>query len=136
MPERSDVYAYFWIEGFDSAAEVTAEMAMAPSRVQSIGDPLPSGRLVQRSTWELSSPIARGDTLIQDHLAALVEVLEKRPEAVRALVSRYSAGINCVGYYYGSNPGLHLSRELIERLSALELSVDFDLYNHGADPAP
>lgn len=35
--------------------------------------------------------------------------------------------------YYGSNPGLHLSAELIKRLATLDLSVDFDLYNYAED---
>lgn len=59
-----------------------------------------------------------------------------RTVVVHSLVLRYSAGINCVGYFYGANPGLHLSADLLGRIAALRLAVDFDLYNYGEEDAP
>jgi hypothetical protein len=136
MAERSDVYAYFWVEGFDCGCEdITTQMKIAPSRVQQVGDVLPSGRAAQANRWELLSPLARGENLLQQYLEALVGVLEPRAHVIQTLASRYSAGINCVGYYYGSNPGLHFSASLIERIAALKVAVDFDLYNYGEEDA-
>lgn len=81
---------------------------------------LPSGRTAQANGWELRSPLARGENLLHEYLEALVSVLEHRAHVVRSLASRYSAGINCVGYFYGSNPGLHLSACLIERIAGTQ----------------
>lgn len=137
MAERRDVYAYFWVEGFDCSCEaITEQLQMAPSKTHGAGDPRRSGQPRQTNSWELLSPLARGENLIQEYLDALLPLLEARAPVVQDLASRYSAGINCVGYFYGSNPGLHLSSQLIARIAALKLSVDFDLYNYGEDDAP
>jgi hypothetical protein len=137
MTERRDVYAYFWVEGFDCTCEdITSQMQIAPSRVRKVGDIRPSGQVVKLNFWEILSPLARGENLIQEYLDALLSLLEKRAAVIHSLVSRYTTGISCVGYFYGANPGLHLSAELINRLAALQIAVDFDLYNYGEEDAP
>lgn len=85
--------------------------------------------------WELLSPLPRGGGLLQAYLESLVCLLEPVAAAVRELASEYSAGINCVGYYYGSNPGLHLSSDLLVRIAALHVPVDFELYNYSSSDA-
>ena len=131
MAERSDVYSYFWSEGFDCPCEdITAQMQLTPSRTAKKGMLRANGLVEKRDFWEFHSPLQRGEHLIQESLEALLPVLESRFEDILNLSSRYRVGINCVGYYYGSNPGLHLAAELIQRISALQLSVDFDLYNY------
>jgi hypothetical protein len=62
------------------------------------------------------------------HLEALLAIIEPKAAAIRSLQSKHEVGINCVGYFYGENPGFHLSRDLIARLYALSLEIDFDLY--------
>ena len=135
MAERSDVYAYFWVEGPVPAAEITSKMGIEPTEISVAGEKSRSGRISQRNSWELRSPLGRGDHLLQECLEALVPLLEARASTVKQLVESCSIGINCVGYYYGSNPGLHLSAELIARLAALGLPVDFDLYNYAGEDA-
>ena len=136
MSERRDVYAYFWIQGFDDPPEdISTLMAVTPSRVERVGESRWFGALATMNRWELLSPLNRGEHLLQDYLEALLPILEARASVVRSLASLYSAGINCVGYFYGSNPGLHLSASLIKRLAELELAVDFDLYNCGEESA-
>ena len=134
MAERRDVYAYFWVEGFDCACEdISEQLNLAPSTVRKIGDLRPSGQVVRTNCWQFLSPLARGESPIQEYVEVLLAVLERQSAVVRSLASRYSAGINCVGYFYGGNPGLHLSASLIERIAALRLPVDFDLYNYNED---
>jgi Domain of unknown function (DUF4279) len=131
MPERSDVYAYFWVQGFTcSPEEVTALLGFTPSSLEAVRTAerkvLPS----HPNMWLRQSSVPRGDSLLQDHLEGLLQILEPHREAVVSFASKGQAGINCVGYYYGANPGLHLSASLLARLTALELPVDFDLYNY------
>jgi hypothetical protein len=136
MAERSDVYTYFWVEGFpDQCETITAQMRLTPSEVRRAGEALPFGKIAETNLWKFHSPLPRGEHLIQESLEALLSVLEERSEVVGPFASRHSAGINCVGYFYGSNPGLSLSANLVERLAALRLAVDFDLYNYAEEDA-
>lgn len=134
MPEHSDVYAYFWVEGYVvSHADISARLNLTPTSTSSVGEKGRCGPPSQANSWELLSPLARGEGLLQDYLDSLLCLLEANAAAVRELTSDCSAGINCVGYYHGANPGLHLSATLLARLAALNLPVDFDLYNYGPD---
>jgi hypothetical protein len=131
MPERSDVYAYFWVQGFTcSTEEVTTLLGFTPSSVEAIRTANVELHPSRPNMWIHQSPVPRGESLVQDQLEGLLQVLEPHREAVISFASKGQAGINCVGYYYGSNPGLHLSAALLARLAALELPVDFDLYNY------
>jgi hypothetical protein len=131
MSERADVYAYFWVQGYECQHEViSSQLKLTPTSVQSVGDLKKHGPPAKFNSWEFLSPLTRGENLLQEYLESLLQVLEPNAEAVREIAARYSAGINCVGYYFGSNPGLHLSASLLARLSALQVAVDFDLYNY------
>lgn len=130
MSESSKTYAYFFVSEFDcSVQEITKLMGVSPTKSCNKGAPGAHVDTLPRSIWELHSTLARGEMPLQDHVENVLMVLEKRPEIVAKLGQQYTAGINCVGYYYSANPGLHLSAELIKRVAALDLSLDFDLYN-------
>lgn len=46
----------------------------------------------------------------------------------------YSAGIQVVAIFHNANTmpgGVHLKKEYIRRIAALDLSIDFDLYAEG-----
>lgn len=136
MRERTDVYAYFWVEGYScSHDDMSARLGLTPTSTRSIGDAGRYGPPAKSNCWKLLSPLPRGEDFLQDYLESLLALLEPHVAVVRRLSSECSAGINCVGYYYGSNPGLHLSASLLARLAALHVPVDFDLYNYGGDDA-
>lgn len=136
MPERTDAYAYFWVQGYaDSPDVISARLRLTPTSTQCVGDIGRYGPPAKFNRWELLSPLARGEGLLQDYIESLLSLLELNASAVRELASEYSAGINCVGYYYGSNPSLHMSAALLARLAALQVPVDFDLYNYGEEDA-
>jgi hypothetical protein len=109
-------------------------LKIAPSEVKRIGEK--STRPIQRDWWTLISPLPRGESFLQDHIEALLKVLEPKALELSSLGEKCSFGINCVGYYYGANPGLGLSAALIRRLAALGLGIDFDLYNYAETDAP
>jgi hypothetical protein len=136
MTERTDAYAYFWVEGYTASPnEISARLDLTPTSMRRIGDVGRNGPPATSNSWRLLSPLARGDRLLQDYIEGLLSLLEPRASAVCELAAQYSVGINCVGYYYGSNPGLHLSSSLLARLAALRVAVDFDLYNYGEEDA-
>jgi hypothetical protein len=136
MSERSDVYAYFWVQGYaDQHSEISERLRLTPTSTRTIGEIGPYGQAATSNSWQLLSPLPRGESSLQDYLEALLDLMEPRALVVRELVSQHSVGINCVGYYYGANPGLHLSAHLVARLAALNVPIDFDLYNYGEDDA-
>jgi hypothetical protein len=131
MTERTDVYAYFWVQGFKcTPEELSATLGFSPTSIESVRVAPGGGKPDTSYMWLRQSPLPRGDTLIQDHIEALLEVLEPHHDAVASTAKICDVGINCVGYYYGTNPGLHLSASLVARLATLNLPVDFDLYNY------
>ena len=131
MTAQTDVYAYFWIEGYTcSANEISARLQLTPTSIESVGDIRRNGIPAKFNSWKLLSPLDRGEGFLQEYLDSLLGLLEPRSKIIRELAAQYSAGINCVGYYYGSNPGLHLSAALFAHLAALQVPVDFDQYNY------
>jgi hypothetical protein len=76
-----------------------------------------------KSSLPISSPV-------EEHLEALLLVLESRAKAIATLLNVYQAeaGLNCAIYYENFTPGIHLSRSITRRTAALGLYVDLDLY--------
>jgi hypothetical protein len=124
-----NTYAYFYVREFDGEAErVTELLQLTPTRTWKKGEPGPGNRPRKFSTWELHSSLPRTEIFQDSHLAVLLEVLEGRREQVLQLASKYKCGLQGVGYYRNENPGFHMDSQLISRIAAFGLSVDFDLY--------
>ena len=71
---------------------------------------------------------------LKDKLNKLLDFLESDKSGVASLVEKANGYIQVAIYYhYGSSSlgGIHLNRELMKRLSALNLELDFDLYAEG-----
>lgn len=107
--------------------EITSEMGMEPSEAYNKGDQATYGPS-KFSFWQLLSPLPEGDLFLDEHLDALLPILETRAREIKNISDRYKVGINCVGYFRDVNPGFHLSADMIKRVSDLRLSIDFDLY--------
>ena len=52
----------------------------------------------------------------------------KKKEAIKKLKEKYDVGINCVGYYNDTNPGFHMSEELIKSCATLGISIDLEIF--------
>ena len=81
------------------------------------------------NVWQLNSslPISAH---VEEHIEALLSLLELRAEAIATLMSFHQAeaGINCAIYYEDFTPGIHLSQNITKRIAALGLYIDLDLY--------
>jgi Domain of unknown function (DUF4279) len=77
---------------------------------------------------EITQPKTNIGNFIDSHIDAILELIEPKLELVKELTTKYTVGINCVGYYTNANPGFHLSKPLIQRVAGLGLWIDFDLY--------
>ncbi|NHC08724.1 DUF4279 domain-containing protein [Pseudomonas stutzeri] len=124
-----DTYAYFYVRDFEGKAEqVTDLLKLTPTRTWMKGELGPANRPRKFSNWELQSSLPRTEAFQDRHLVTLLEALEGRREQILEAVSKYKCGLQGVGYYTNENPGFHMDSQLISRIAALGLSVDFDLY--------
>jgi hypothetical protein len=81
----------------------------------------------RESAWILSSPLDKSENLAK-HLKWLLDRLEPKAVAVRALWEKYRVDIFC-GFSSGSGQGgFALYPETLARLAKLGIPVGFDLY--------
>lgn len=124
-----DTYAYFYVREFDGPAETISNLLeIVPTSTWLKNELSPRGRPRKFSNWEIHSPLPRSEVFQDRHLVALVEILESKREGVIQAISKFKCGLQCVGYYTNENPGFHMDAELIFRIAAFGLPVDFDLY--------
>ena len=124
----------------DDPQVVTDFLGIAPTKAWAPGTPMPGkagerGAVWRYGRWELASP-AGGGAGIAEQLAALLPLLEARADALAEARRRYRVGLACVAYFREVNPGFHLDAEVVARVAALGLSLDFDLYCLGACDEP
>lgn len=110
---------------------VTNLICLAPTKSWLVGDPIFNHPTATRSNtkWEFESPLPL-ESDVEDHIEALLSVLEENVEGVSKAVEHFSAEIRCTIYYYENscNQGFNLSENVIARIAKLGLSIDFDLY--------
>jgi hypothetical protein len=67
-------------------------------------------------------------------LKKMLTFLEQDVDGVRALVDKARGYVQITSVFHNGNTslsGLHLDKECIRRLAALNLEIDFDLYAEG-----
>jgi len=113
----------------DNLSVVTDVIGISPTEGWIKGDAMPNHPTAKRnhSRWVLASPLPKTES-VENHVLALVLVLEQRREELGELVRRYSCEIQCALYCEGATAGVQLSPELIGRVARLGLGIDFDLY--------
>lgn len=128
--QRPTTVVKFWLEGDDLRPdEITAALGTAPFRAWAKGDPLPNGRPRRSGAWALAPGCSRDEDFAAQ-LQRLLDHLDALPPILHEFVRRFDAGIS-VGYSAGAsnrNFGFHVDRRTVERLAALRLSLDLDLY--------
>jgi hypothetical protein len=115
---------------------VTKAAGFEPTEMWTKGQPMRKSPRVchTHSRWTFKSPLPLSAP-VEDHLTALVKALEAHAEGVRELSSKFSAFISLAIYFHTANPGFHISEALAERITALGLGMDFDLYCRCEEPA-
>ncbi len=134
--KSDETRVYLWVTNFgEDASVVTQLIGLEPTFIKRAGQPnqqFPK-TLNRIHCWELGSPLPP-TAHINAHIDALLELLEPHAAGVKAIAELFEAGINAVVYYYEDfTPGIHLSAHAINRMAAMNLSVDFDLYFLGAE---
>ena len=126
----AESHVSFVVTGFnESPSVVSALMGISPTRAWRKGEEIPGHKNGKQThdRWELKSSLPLTEP-ISLHLAEIIKVLELSPHAVKATLERFEGGLSIACYYKDHNPGFNLSSQLLKQVSALNLSVDFDLY--------
>ena len=90
------------------------------------------GALRKRSSIEFEPHPGPGEFEVQ--LRQLLSFLEQDPAGVQALVDKAEGLLRIISVFHNGNTmlgGLHLDKECIQRMAALRLAIDFDLYAEG-----
>lgn len=108
--------------------ELGSVLSIPASRTHMKGQRHDGGRSVWReSAWILNSPLDKKENLAE-HVKWLLDRLEPKADAVKALCAKYRVDIFC-GFSSGSGQGgFTLDPETLARLAQLRIPVALDLY--------
>lgn len=129
MDKAAEHHVYFAVFGFgDDPSVVTRIMGVEPTKAWVKGEPISEPRKGRQthSRWVLQSELPLVEP-IELHFASLLPQLECRREAVANVLARFETHL-AVAAYWHEHPGFRLSASIIQRIAALGLEVDFDLY--------
>lgn len=137
MPNQIRMY-FAAFGGWLTPDPVTAIVGRQPTNFQVKGERVGKSAILRKqSIWQIDSGLPQQADL-EEHLESLLAILEEHETGVRKLTSTVHAAIQCAAYWHTSQPGLHLSSELISRVAALGVSLDFDMYcmaeSQGGEP--
>jgi hypothetical protein len=87
------------------------------------------------SRWTFQSALPL-ETHVEKHLESLLPLLEPHAARIRECAAEFSVELCCAIYYRDFTPGIHLSPEILQRITALGIPLDLDLYFLGDDSDP
>ena len=119
----------------DDPSLVTSLLDLSPTQAWHVGDPLPNHPTALRnhSRWTFRSPLPLS-AHVDEHMEALLSLLELLAPRIRDCAARFPTELRCAIYYRQSfTPGIHLSETTLQRVAALGVPLDFELYFVGAN---
>jgi uncharacterized protein DUF4279 len=120
---------YFAVFGdWPSPDSVSAVFGRRPTGFHAKGETIRKSAVVRKqSIWEIDSGLPE-DSSVDEHLDSLLAILEKHDAGLRAVAGKSAVGIQCAAFWHTSQPGFHLSKDLLARVATLGISLDFDMY--------
>ena len=134
----TEIHVFLGVFDFgDDLEAVTTIMGVEPTVAWLRGDqhePHPTARRTH-SRWALHSRLPPSASF-EDHLHALLDQLDERPDRVQRVASEFRAAVWAAIYTPDYNPRMTVSPSAAGRLAALGLGIDIDLYHFltGDDP--
>ena len=133
-----DAHVFLAVFEFGQDTDVVTQLAgFEPTEAWVVGQPTRKRPDVahKHSRWTFESPLALSAP-VEEHLDALLSVLETHADGVHAVSVRLPVEIVCAVYFRTFTPGFHLPQQLLSRVGALGLDIDFDLYFVGENGEP
>jgi len=129
MKDQTSVFLVF--EGFGSNPNTVTELVgISPTRSHGKGEIIQrAGRdfVAPRASWILNSPRSKSDPA-EDLIEALLDLLEPHADGVRQAAEQYPSGIVIGRTSEAHRFGFNLTPTAIQRIAALNLGVDTDIY--------
>ncbi len=113
--------------------ELSALTTLKPTGGWRKGDLKHTGNATHKYTLIRFNPYPEPDEF-EDKLKKLLDYLEQDPVGVKKLVDLAEGYIQVAMIFHNGNTmlgGLHIDKESIKRMAALNLAIDFDLYAEG-----
>jgi Domain of unknown function (DUF4279) len=111
-----------------SPEDVTARTGLQPTESWRTGDRIgKTVRLYTMNGWSLSSGLDSSAEL-DDHLRALLDLVEPVRPALSELSTRWELEVSCALYAREYVPACHFDRETIRRLASIGAEIDVDFY--------
>ncbi len=120
-------FCYIRITGKRDYNIVTAELDLDPTSFWNVGDKRDNGSEYEFSNWSYKSPEFESECM-DVSIDKILKFIESRNLNFVGLNSDFEISIQCVGYHEKVSPGFHLSKQVIGKLAALGVNIDFDLY--------
>lgn len=120
-----------------ASAEISALLELQPTRARDVGAPVgprSPGKLNPRTVWSLDAAVSP-DAPLEDHIAAIVGVMERRREEILSLREFCSVDVFCYFSSENGQGGIELDATLMRRLSDLGADLLLDLYLSDNDDA-
>ena len=127
-PLTSREYAYLKITGEGSFLVISEALGLEPTNAWNKGDiNRKNGRLRNLTSWQLESGLDDRCS-IDEHLNALVLLLEPVEKKLYQLSSQYDICVQCVGYFPPASHGINIDNKMVRFASRIGGSIDFDFY--------
>jgi hypothetical protein len=127
----------FIIYDFDDLShdEISQMVGIQPTFARSKGEKKnpgnPDSPLFKNNRWGIDSGIDQHSNF-DDHMNALLDIIEPRLDILRSLCSKYYCEISCGMFVYFDNgestPWVHLDARYNRINAALKMEFDLDLY--------
>lgn len=125
------IYAWFGIYNFEEDPEIiTKRLGIKPSQVWKKGDKKPFGKKfinIHKNTWKINSDLKINETA-EEHIKHLLEIVEPAGKHIKNLSKKCYIEFGLALYIKDYNPGIHLEKSLLERISKLNAELDLDFY--------
>ena len=128
MEHEAHVFFAVFEFGQDISA-VTQLAGFEPTKAWVVGQPMRTHPDVthRHSRWTFQSQLPLSAP-VEEHLDALLSALESHSTGIHAVTARFPTEICCAVYFRRFTQGFHLPQQLLARVAALGLDLDFDLY--------
>lgn len=111
-----------------SLDELMEIISFDPTEHWNKGDKIPFSQAPAKNTYLSFDPVNERADRIQDNLVKLLEFLEPHKESIIALSEMTNTFIQVHWYgYVGSISPFNLQKDLVNKISSFNLSIDFDI---------
>ena len=131
--EQNEYRAYFTLVGDFDPSVITASLGIQPTSCFRKGDLNQRSRRVYTfSRWNLESRLARTEATVK-HIEDVLAQLSPVSQAIPDLCSKYEGWMQLVASFFNGQASVDVDAELIKKLGALGLGINFDPYDLRSD---